>query len=57
MDGTGNLYGAAFVAEDLEMDNVKPRIQYSRCAAMRALRLSNLTRPRLLSQRAWVELF
>ncbi len=57
MDGPGNLYGAAFVAEDLEMNNVKPRIQYSRCAVMRALRLSSLTRPRLLSRRAWVALF
>lgn len=56
-DGMGNLYGAAFVAEDLEMVNVKPRVYYSRCAVMRALRLSNLTRPRLLPRRAWVELF
>ncbi|KPK81436.1 MAG: hypothetical protein AMS25_06685 [Gemmatimonas sp. SM23_52] len=57
MDGPGNLYGAAFVAEDVELSNVKPRIQYSRCAVMRAQRLSSLTRPRLLSQRAWVGLF
>jgi hypothetical protein len=55
--GPVDTYGAAVLGDDMYISGATPRFWYSPCAAERAVRLSKLARPRLLSQRAWVELF
>ncbi len=57
MDGTVDFYGGAYVGDDVWFDGATPRFWLSQCAVSRAERLSNITRPRLVSPRAWVELF
>ena len=57
MTGPVRLYGGALVVDDVHMNGVRPKLQYSTCAIDRALRLSKLARPKLLTERAWVELF
>ncbi|UCC73235.1 MAG: hypothetical protein JSV86_01330 [Gemmatimonadota bacterium] len=55
--GPSRLFGVAWAMDDLRYVGAVPRMYVSRCAAERAVRLSNLTRPRPVSPRAWVELF
>jgi len=57
MSGPVDFYGGAMVGEDVRFSGATPRFWLSRCASERAERLSNLTRPSLVSPRAWVELF
>jgi hypothetical protein len=57
MGGPVDFYGGAYVRDDVWFSGATPRFWLSRCATERAERLSGLTRPRLLSRRAWVDLF
>ncbi|MGD8699858.1 MAG: hypothetical protein PVJ43_11235 [Gemmatimonadales bacterium] len=57
LGGPVDYYGAAYVGDDMFISGATPRFWYSSCAAQRAVYLSKLGRPRLLPQRAWVELF
>lgn len=57
LGGPVDVYGAAFGGDDMYISGATPRFWYSSCAAQRAVYLSKLARPRLLPQRAWVELF
>ncbi len=57
LDGTVDFYGGAYVADNVWFDGATPRFWYSRCAIERAERFSKITLPRLVSPRAWVELF
>lgn len=57
MGGSVDFYGGAVVGDDVRFNGATPRFWLSRCATERAERLSKLTRPRLISRRAWVELF
>lgn len=57
MGGPVDFYGGAYVRDDVWFNGATPRFWLSRCATERAERLSGLTRPRLLSRRAWVDLF
>jgi hypothetical protein len=57
MSGSVDFYGGAMVGDDVDFNGAKPVFWYSRCAVERAERLSNLAKPRLVSPRAWVELF
>ncbi len=57
LDGTVDFYGGAYVTDDVWFDGATPRFWYSRCAIERAERFSKITQPRLVSPRAWVELF
>ncbi len=57
MGGSSSLDGGAYVAENVEISGMQPRIRHSRCAVERAVRLSSLSRPRLVPGRAWVQLF
>lgn len=57
LDGTVDFYGGAYVSDNVWFDGATPRFWYSRCAIERAERFSNITQPRLVSPRAWVELF
>ncbi len=57
LDGTVDFYGGAYVADDVWFNGATPRFWYSRCAIERAERFSKITQPRLVSPRAWVELF
>jgi hypothetical protein len=57
LGGPVDYYGAAYVGDDMFISGATPRFWYSSCAARRAVYLSKLARPRLLPQRAWIELF
>ncbi len=57
LDGTVDFYGGIYVADNVWFDGATPRFWYSRCAIERAERFSKITQPRLVSPRAWVELF
>ena len=57
MGGPTDFYGGALVGDDVRFDGATPRLWLSRCASERAERLSKLTRPIMISPRAWVELF
>jgi hypothetical protein len=57
MSGAVDFYGGAYVKDDVWFNGATPRFWLSRCAAERAERLSKLTRPQLLTRRAWVQLF
>ncbi len=57
MGGPIDFYGGALVGDDLTFSGATPRFWLSRCASERAERLSKLTLPRMISPRAWVELF
>ena len=57
MLGPVRLYGGAIVLDDLYMNMLNPKLRYSTCAVDRALRLSKLAMPRLVPNRALVELF
>lgn len=57
MGGPVDYYGVVHVADDVWFSGATPRFFLSQCAAQRAQRLSSLAYPRLISPRAWVELF
>lgn len=57
LGGPVDYYGGAYVGGDMFISGATPRFWYSSCAAQRAVHLSKLARPRLLPQRAWIELF
>ncbi len=57
ISGPTQVYGGAMVVGDAVFTGVNSTVRLSRCAVRRAERLSNLTRPRILSRRGWVELF
>ncbi len=57
MGGPVDFYGGAIVGDDVDFNGATPRFWLSRCASERAERLSKITRPRLVSPRAWVDLF
>lgn len=57
MSGSAYFYGGAIVRGNLRYTGPSPRFIMSQCATWRAQRLSSLTRPELISPRAWVELF
>jgi hypothetical protein len=57
MRGPSKYFGTAWVMDDVVYSGAVPRFYMSRCAAERAVRLSNLTRPEPVWPRAWVELF
>ena len=57
MSGSAYVYGGAVIRNNLHYTGPNPRFVMSQCAVWRALRLSSLTRPELVSPRAWVELF
>jgi hypothetical protein len=57
MRGPSKFFGTAWAMDDLVYEGAVPRFFMSRCAAERAVRLSNLTRPQPVRPRAWVELF
>jgi hypothetical protein len=57
MRGPSKFFGTAWVMDDVVYAGAVPRFYMSRCAAERAVRLSNLTRPQPIWPRAWVELF
>jgi hypothetical protein len=57
MRGPSKYFGTGWVMDDVLYRGAVPRLYMSRCAAERAVRLSNLTRPQPVWPRAWVELF
>ncbi len=57
MRGPSKFFGTGWVMDDVIYTGAVPRVYMSRCAAERAVRLSNLTRPQPVWPRAWVELF
>jgi hypothetical protein len=57
MGGPVDVYGGMYVRDDVWFNGATPRFWLSRCASERAERLSKISRPRLLSNRAWVDLF
>jgi hypothetical protein len=57
MRGPSKFLGTAWAMDDVVYLGAVPRFYMSRCAAERAVRHSNLTRPRPVWPRAWVELF
>jgi hypothetical protein len=57
MRGPTKFFGTAWAMDDVVYKGAVPRFFMSRCAAERAVRLSNLTRPQPVWPRAWVELF
>jgi len=57
MGGPVDFFGGALVGDDVIFSGATPRFYLSRCASERAELLSKLTQPRMISPRAWVELF
>ncbi len=57
LSGTVDFYGGAYVAEHVVITGSPPRFFYDKCVVERAIRESALARPRMLPDRAWVELF
>jgi hypothetical protein len=57
MQGPSTFHGYAWAADDAVLTGSTPRLYLSRCAAERAIRLSNLARPKPVDQRSWAELF
>jgi hypothetical protein len=57
LGGPVDFYGGALVKDDVWVSGATPRFWLSRCAVERAERLSRLTRPQLLTGRAWIQLF
>ncbi|UCF20837.1 MAG: hypothetical protein JSU87_05360 [Gemmatimonadota bacterium] len=57
MSGPSDLWGGVILGDDLQLSGGPSHLRLSRCVTERAERFSNLSRPRLISPRAWIELF